>query len=131
MEELSVWFDFALGRLRSNAIHGAASRILELEKTVRRMVMEGLGVARYHDALSTWHLFRMSEYKAPNAAEKTVRFGSHQDTNLLSIVCQHEVEGLEMQTKGGEWVVVKPSPTSLVVMAGQALRVRLQNSPPF
>ncbi|KAJ1264208.1 hypothetical protein BS78_09G245500 [Paspalum vaginatum] len=88
------------------------------------MVMEGLGVAKYHDALSasTWHLLRMSEYKAPNAAEKTVRYGSHQDTNLLSVVCQHQVEGLEMQTRDGEWVLVKPSPTSLVVMAGNALR---------
>uniref|UniRef100_K3Z7N3 2-oxoglutarate-dependent dioxygenase DAO n=1 Tax=Setaria italica TaxID=4555 RepID=K3Z7N3_SETIT len=107
-----------------NAVHGAASRIFELEEAVRRMVMEGLGVAKYHDALraSTWHLFRMSEYQAPHAAEKTVRFGSHQDTNLLSIVCQHEVEGLEVQTRDGERVLVKPSPTSLVVMVGQALR---------
>jgi len=86
--------------------------------------MEGLGVAKYHDALSasTWHLFRMSEYQAPSAAEKTIRFGSHQDTNLLSVVCQHEVEGLEMQTRDGQWVLVNPSPTSLVVMVGQALR---------
>lgn len=89
--------------------------------------MEGLGVAKHHDALSasTWHLFRTSEYQAPNAAEKTVRYASHQDTNLLSIVCQHEVEGLEMQARDGEWIVVKPSPTSLVVMVGQALRVRI------
>ena len=89
--------------------------------------MEGLGVAKYHDALSasTWHLFRMSEYQAPSAAEKTIRFGSHQDTNLLSVVCQHEVEGLEMQTRDGQWVLVRPSPTSLVVMVGNALRVRI------
>jgi len=104
------------------------ARIFELEEAVRRMVMEGLGVAKYHDALSasTWHLFRMSEYQAPSAAEKTVRFGSHQDTNLLSVVCQHEVEGLEVRTRGGEWIRVTPSsPTSLVVMVGQALRVRI------
>ena len=101
-----------------------AARIFELEEAVRRMVMEGLGVAKYHDALSasTWHLFRMSEYQAPSAAEKTVRFGSHQDTNLLSVVCQHEVEGLEMQTRDGQWVLVKPSSTSLVVTVGQACK---------
>ncbi|CAL4894984.1 unnamed protein product [Urochloa decumbens] len=107
-----------------DAVHGAAARIFELEEAVRRMVMEGLGVAKYHDVLSesTWHLFRMSEYQAPNAAEKTLRYPVHQDTNMLSVVCQHEVEGLEMQTRDGEWVLVKPSPTSLVVMVGQALR---------
>ncbi|KAL6848895.1 hypothetical protein ACP4OV_021478 [Aristida adscensionis] len=104
-------------------VHGATKRIFELEEAVRRMVMEGLGVVNYHGALSesTWHLFRMSEYyKAPNAAE--VRCGSHQDSNLLSVVCQHEVDGLEVQTRDGEWILVKPSPTSLVVMAGNAIR---------
>ncbi|WVZ99686.1 hypothetical protein U9M48_044949 [Paspalum notatum var. saurae] len=107
-----------------DTVHGAARRIFELEEAVRRMVMEGLGVAKYHDALSasTWHLLRMSEYKAPNAVEKTVRYMTHQDTNLLSVVCQHEVEGLEMQARDGEWVLVKPSPTSLVVIVGNALR---------
>jgi isopenicillin N synthase-like dioxygenase len=90
------------------------------------MVMEGLGVAKHHDALSAsmWHLFRMSEYKAPNAKEKVVRYGAHQDTNWLSVVCQHEVAGLEMQSRDGEWIVVEPSPTSLVFMVGNALRVR-------
>ena len=90
------------------------------------MVMEGLGVAKHHDALSAsmWHLFRMAEYKAPNDAEKVVRYGSHQDTNWLSVVFQHEVAGLEMQSRDGEWIVVEPSPTSLVFMVGNALRVR-------
>ena len=118
-------------RLRSKAVHGVAARIFELEAAVRRMVLEGLGVAKYHDALtaSMWHLFRMSEYQAPSAAEKTVRFGSHQDSNLLSVVCQHEVEGLETQTRDGQWVLVRPSPTSLVVMVGNALRVRIAALP--
>ncbi|WVZ99688.1 hypothetical protein U9M48_044951 [Paspalum notatum var. saurae] len=46
--------------------------------------------------------------------EKTFRYRLHQDTNLLSVVCQHEVEGLEMQTRNDKWVLIKPSPTSLV-----------------
>ncbi|TVU20231.1 hypothetical protein EJB05_36431, partial [Eragrostis curvula] len=88
------------------------------------MVMEALGVAKYHESLnaSTRYSFRMSEYKAPHAAEKAVRYGSHQDTNMLSVVCQNEVEGLEVHARDGDWIVVEPSPTSLVVMAGNALR---------
>ncbi|XP_066363801.1 probable 2-oxoglutarate-dependent dioxygenase AOP1 [Miscanthus floridulus] len=108
----------------SGTVGKAAQRIFELEEAVRRMVMEGLGVAKHHDALSAsmWHLFRMAEYKAPNDAEKVVRYGSHQDTNWLSVVFQHEVAGLEMQSRDGEWIVVEPSPTSLVFMVGNALR---------
>lgn len=114
------------------SVHGVASRMAELEGVVRRMVMEGLlGVAAGEQeeglpSSSMWHLFRMSEYGAPVAGagekEREVRYGSHQDTNSLSVICQDEVDGLEMQTRDGDWVLVHPEPESLVVMAGNALR---------
>jgi hypothetical protein len=116
----------------SETVHGAAKRMAELEEAVRRMVLEGLGVAEHHEPLgeSTWHLLRMWEY---DAGEKKIRHpgspGPHQDTNALSIVCQHEVAGLEVRTKGGEWIRVEPSPASLVVIVGNALRVRLAAPP--
>ncbi|KAF0926983.1 hypothetical protein E2562_029211 [Oryza meyeriana var. granulata] len=105
-------------------VHGAAKRIADLEEMVRRMILEGLGVAKHHEAQgeSMWHLFRMAEYKAPNSDEKVTGYIAHQDTNWLSIVCQNEVNGNEMQTRDGEWVLVKPSPTSLIVNVGNALR---------
>ncbi|XP_047043985.1 probable 2-oxoglutarate-dependent dioxygenase AOP1 [Lolium rigidum] len=105
-------------------VHGAAAQMAELEGTVRRMVMEGLGVHGEAQSEPMWHLFRVSEYGAPTADEKEreVRYGSHQDTNSLSLVCQHEVDGLEMQARDGRWILVRPSPASLVVMAGNALR---------
>ncbi|EEE64792.1 hypothetical protein OsJ_19648 [Oryza sativa Japonica Group] len=169
-------------------VNGAAKRIADLEGMVRRMILEGLGVAEHHEAQgeSFWHLFRMSEYRAPNSDEKVTggsKSGSphhqllplaavslssivncsaalpswssaaahphppapdlvacldgdgsggrchrargwreHVDTNWLSIVCQNEVNGNEMQTRDGEWVLVEPSPTSLIVNVGNALR---------
>jgi isopenicillin N synthase-like dioxygenase len=110
----------------SETVHGAAAQMAELEGTVRRMVVEGLGVHGEARSEPMWHLFRVSEYGAPTADEKEreVRYGSHQDTNALSVVCQHEVDGLEMQARDGRWILVRPSPASLVVMAGNALRVR-------
>ena len=97
------------------------------------MVLEGLGVAEHHEPLNgaTWHLFRLWQY---DTGEKKIRHpgspGPHQDTNALSVVCQHEVEGLEVRTRGGEWIRVTPSsPTSLVVMVGNALRVRIAALP--
>ncbi|WVZ60015.1 hypothetical protein U9M48_010088 [Paspalum notatum var. saurae] len=110
-------------------VHGAAKRFAELEEAVRRMLLEGLGVAGYHDALgeSTRHVFRMSRYQAPGSAAegkgKEVRYGTHQDCNTLTVVCQHQVDGLEVQTRGGAWILVRPaSPASVFVMAGNALR---------
>uniref|UniRef100_A0A0E0DUR3 Isopenicillin N synthase-like Fe(2+) 2OG dioxygenase domain-containing protein n=1 Tax=Oryza meridionalis TaxID=40149 RepID=A0A0E0DUR3_9ORYZ len=108
----------------SEIVNGAAKRIADLEGMVRRMILEGLGVAEQHEAQGEpfWHLFRMSEYRAPNSDEKVTGYIAHQDTNWLSIVCQNEVNGNEMQTRDGEWVLVKPSPTSLIVNVGNALR---------
>ncbi|GJN05504.1 hypothetical protein PR202_ga23135 [Eleusine coracana subsp. coracana] len=103
-----MWPDGSRSAGFCKAVHGAAKSIFELEEAVRRMVMEGLGVAKYHEQLSasSWHLFRI-------------------------VVCQNEVEGLEARTKAGEWILVQPSPTSLVVMAGNTLRVRAMTAPVF
>ncbi|XP_006651038.1 gibberellin 2-beta-dioxygenase 7-like [Oryza brachyantha] len=100
-----------------------ASSATDLEEMVRRMILEGLGVAKHHETQSEsmWHLFRMSEYKAPNSDEKVTGYITHQNTNWLSIVCQNEVNRNEMQTTDGEWVLVKPSLTSLIVNVGNAL----------
>ncbi|CAN6341157.1 unnamed protein product [Urochloa humidicola] len=120
-----VWPDAGHNAGFRETVHGAAKRMAGLEAAVRRMVLEGLGVAEHHEPLneSTWHLFRMWRY---DAGGKKVRHpgspGPHQDTNALSVVCQHEVEGLEVRTKAGEWIRVEPSPASLVVMVGNALR---------
>ncbi|KAL6637166.1 hypothetical protein ACP70R_024738 [Stipagrostis hirtigluma subsp. patula] len=108
-------------------VHGVAKRMAELQEAVQRMVMEALGVAKHHDALceAARHVFRMSEYKAASggeAKEKEVRYGAHQDCSTITVVCQHEVAGLEVQTRDGDWILVKPSPASLVVMAGNELR---------
>ncbi|TKV92143.1 hypothetical protein SEVIR_9G144400v4 [Setaria viridis] len=109
------------------AVHGAARRIAELEESVQRMVMEGLGVPEYHDAMreSMRHVFRMAHYNAPggDAEGKEVRYGTHQDCSMLTVVCQHAVDGLEVQTGDGEWIHFRPSsPASLVVIAGNELR---------
>uniref|UniRef100_J3MRM7 Isopenicillin N synthase-like Fe(2+) 2OG dioxygenase domain-containing protein n=1 Tax=Oryza brachyantha TaxID=4533 RepID=J3MRM7_ORYBR len=102
---------------------GRASSATDLEEMVRRMILEGLGVAKHHETQSEsmWHLFRMSEYKAPNSDEKVTGYITHQNTNWLSIVCQNEVNRNEMQTRDGEWGLVKPSPTSLIVNVGNTL----------
>ncbi|CAL4935126.1 unnamed protein product [Urochloa decumbens] len=109
------------------AVHGAARRIADLEDAVQRMVMEGFGVAKYHGEMreSMRHVFRMSQYRAPSmdAEGKEVRYGTHQDCSTLTVICQHEVDGLEVQTGDGEWIHFRPSSTaSLVVMAGNELR---------
>lgn len=119
---LKLFFSFTL---RSETVHNCAKLLADLEKMVRRMVLESLGVLKYYEAQneSTWYLLRLAEYGAPHTEEKRMGYYSHQDTNTLTIICQDQVGGLEVQTKDGQWIPVEPSRTSFVVMAGNALRV--------
>jgi hypothetical protein len=57
---------------------------------VRRMILEGLGVAEHHEAQgeSFWHLFRMSEYRAPNSDEKVTGYIAHQGGNCICTIAK-------------------------------------------
>ncbi|KAJ4806466.1 2-oxoglutarate-dependent dioxygenase [Rhynchospora pubera] len=110
-------------------IDPVAKHLYELEKIVRRMVLESLGVTKYYESQneSMWYLFRFSEYQPPSKEEKEkidkkLGYFAHQDTNTLSIINQIQTDGLELKTRDGDWIVMTPSPDSFLVMAGNSLR---------
>ncbi|KAF8081725.1 hypothetical protein N665_0869s0007 [Sinapis alba] len=53
--------------------------------------------------------------------EKKLGLPSHTDKNLLTVLYQYEIEGLEVLTKDEKWIRLKPSHNSFVVMAGDSL----------
>ncbi|XP_008792974.2 probable 2-oxoglutarate-dependent dioxygenase AOP1 [Phoenix dactylifera] len=106
-------------------VQSFSEQVMELEETVRRMVLESLGVEKYCVAQteSTRFLLRVSEYGAPQGEEeKKLGLVPHRDKNTLAIVCQNQVDGLEIETKDGEWIPATPSPASFIVIAGDAFR---------
>ncbi|PKU74833.1 Gibberellin 2-beta-dioxygenase 2 [Dendrobium catenatum] len=47
----------------------------------------------------------------------------HKDPNYISIVCQHNIEGLEVENKStDEWIETKPSKNSFTVLVGEAFK---------
>lgn len=93
--------------------------------------MEGLGVDKYYGDLtnSTWYLLRFAEYQAPaQGEEKKLGYVPHRDTNTMSVVCQLQKDGLEVQGKDGEWILASPSPISFIVLAGNGFRVCFTSS---
>ena len=90
---------------------------------VMKMVFEALGVSKYlHSHLESLdQSLRLSHYRAPKTQESTLGLKVHTDLTLISIVCQHEQEGLQILAKDGSWIT--PSRNSLVFLVGDALSV--------
>ncbi|KAL2338108.1 hypothetical protein Fmac_012554 [Flemingia macrophylla] len=95
----------------------------ELDQIVRKMVLESLGVEKYLEEHmnSTNYLLRVMKYKGPQTSDTKLGLSAHTDKNIVTILCQNQVEGLEVLTKDGKWTSYKPSPESFVVMIGDSL----------
>ena len=99
--------------------------VSELEQIVKKMVFESYNAERCYEShiQSTTYLLRLIKYRGPLKNETCIGTTSHTDKSFMTILHQNEVSGLEVQTKDGEWICVKPSPSSYIIMAGDALLV--------
>ncbi|GLT54216.1 hypothetical protein SLA2020_274330 [Shorea laevis] len=106
-----------------NAIQSFSEQLSELDQVIRRMVLESLGMEKYLDEHmgSTNYLLRVMKYKGPQTSETKLGLSAHTDKNIVTILCQNQVDGLEVKTKDGEWIDVKPSPDTFIVMIGDSL----------
>ncbi|XP_047166156.1 probable 2-oxoglutarate-dependent dioxygenase AOP1 isoform X1 [Vigna umbellata] len=98
-----------------------SEKVARLDQMIRKMCLESLGVEKYLDEHmnSTYYLARLIKYKAPQTDESEVAISEHTDKNILTILCQNQIDGLEIQTKSGEWIKFKPSTSnSFVVVTG-------------
>ncbi|XP_062001550.1 deoxypodophyllotoxin synthase-like [Rosa rugosa] len=98
----------------------------DLENTVEKMMFESFGVPQeqYESlASSNSHLLRFLKYRTPEESDTVIRFPSHTDKNFTTIVVQHDVGGLEVQTKDGDWSSVESAPSQFLFMAGDGLQV--------
>lgn len=103
------------------------SRIVaELDQVVMRMVTKSYGISEnsYEMLLgATSYLLRFIKYRPPTKDETGLGIVPHTDKSFMSILHQRQVKGLEIKTKNGDWILVDPSPSSFIVMAGDACMV--------
>ncbi|KAL8557623.1 hypothetical protein ACS0TY_004902 [Phlomoides rotata] len=107
----------------SKSLERFAEQLHELDITVRKMVLESLGLEKYEveHMDSTNYLIRVQKYDGPGSHEIKTGMVSHTDKNIVSILYQNEVRrGLEVQTKDGQWITLQPSLNSFIVIAGDA-----------
>lgn len=118
---------FFFSFLGSNTIQSFSERLSELDQIVRRMILESLDLEKYLEEHmgSTNYLLGSWNIKGLKPVRLSLDWPHTQDKNIVTILYQNQVEGLEVETKDGEWINVEPSPDSFTVMIGDSLLVKL------
>lgn len=106
----------------------------ELDHMAKRMVFESYGVDMQRcDSFieSNDYLLRCMMYRTPQTGEIDLGLQPHSDLTITSIVHQlNNLNGLEIKLKDGEWKGIDASPSSFVVMAGDAFNVSIYTHDP-
>ncbi|WCJ40648.1 2-oxoglutarate (2OG) and Fe(II)-dependent oxygenase superfamily protein [Euphorbia peplus] len=107
----------------SKNVQSFSEKLSELDQIVRRMIIESLGLEEYMEEhmKSTNYLMRVMKYDGPQSPDSKLGLHPHTDKNIVTILYQNQVDGLEVKTKNDEWIHVKLSPHSFVVMIGDSL----------
>ncbi|CAL1360639.1 unnamed protein product [Linum trigynum] len=110
----------------SKTLHSFCDEISKLDRSVRRMILESVGVDKYLEQHinSTYYTFRMMRYESPETIDRTVRMKPHTDKNIVSIFHQNDIDGLEVQTRDGVlWLPANFAPdSSFYVVIGESFR---------
>ncbi|GMN37299.1 hypothetical protein TIFTF001_006715 [Ficus carica] len=99
--------------------------LVELYEMATRMVFDSYGVERLHvsNLTLTSYLLRFFKYRTRQTNETDVGLQCHVDRTFMSIVHQHQIEGLQVKSKDGQGIDVKPSTTTFLVIAGDIVGV--------
>lgn len=68
-----------------------------------------------------WWTMKLIRYPGRSGDDQGV--GAHKDGELLSLIAQDEVGGLQVQTADGEWLEAQPTPGCYVVNIGEQLEL--------
>ncbi|XP_004291426.1 PREDICTED: gibberellin 20 oxidase 1-B-like isoform 1 [Fragaria vesca subsp. vesca] len=121
-------FCYSLFLYDSETMKSMSSKMMELNFTVLEMVLESLGVGKHYTSHveNTTAVMRFMKYKIPpisnDVRDTSVGLVPHTDKSSLTILCQNEVQGLEILTKQGQWVQVPVPERAVVVFVGDALK---------
>ncbi|PON89435.1 Isopenicillin N synthase [Trema orientale] len=105
-------------------VYSFSKRLKELYETTTRMVFESYGVEGLFDSYrnSSFYMLRFLNYRARQTNDTNVGLVDHTDSSFITILHQIEVQGLQIKTKDCQWIDVKPSASSFIVIAGDALK---------
>ncbi|KAI0510303.1 hypothetical protein KFK09_010904 [Dendrobium nobile] len=108
-----------------NAVLNYTKHMQELMQIIHRMILESLGLEDHYESHieSLSYSIRFANYyKDVSDKGDTIALPPHKDPNYITIVCQHNVKGLEVENTCDEWIKTKPLTNSFTVLVGEALK---------
>lgn len=98
--------------------------MLELYFLIMKMIIESFGLKRLYDSHVEENIgvFRVMKYTP--SEHSAIALPAHTDKNGITILCQNEVQGLEVQTRDGNWARVDIPPHAFTVIVGDSVKVR-------
>ncbi|KAL0918513.1 hypothetical protein M5K25_010522 [Dendrobium thyrsiflorum] len=97
----------------------------EFMQIIHRMILESLGLEDHYEShiKSLLYSIRFANYyKDVSDKGNIIVLPPHKDPNYISIVCQNNVDGLEVENTCDEWIKTKPSTNSFTVLVGEAFK---------
>lgn len=107
---------------------GAFSLFLsDLAQRIIKLILVSLGLDAEtfyeYDFVKCKALLRINGYTSHGKCSGEEALFAHADRGCLTILYNDEEEGLQVRSKEGEWINVKPSPNSLIVNLGICFKV--------
>jgi len=104
-------------------IHSISSSLLELVQIVAKMICDSYGAGSHYESLAgrMGTNFRMSKYSAPPKEEAVTGY-THTDGSFLTVLCQNDMDGLQFQSREGDWYPIHISNNSFVIFVGEAVQ---------
>ena len=115
----------AVNNITSESLCSFSKMLAQQYELATKLVFESYGVANLHDSHleSAFYRIRFFKYRAPEPSETNLGIVTHTDKTFVTLIHQHEAEGLQIKTKEGQYVDVMPKQSSFLFVAGDLLKV--------
>ncbi|XP_027333707.1 probable 2-oxoglutarate-dependent dioxygenase AOP1 [Abrus precatorius] len=108
-------------------LKSTSSKLHELSWVILKMIVEGYDLPKQYtsdiEEMNSTSNLRLMRYKVPEGNQDfEAALLPHTDKSALTILCQNEVHGLQVQTKSDKWIQLKIPEEGFVIIVGDILK---------
>ncbi|TYJ02554.1 hypothetical protein E1A91_A13G237500v1 [Gossypium mustelinum] len=104
-------------------MHTMTTQMEELNKLIWLMIIDSYELGNRSLDMNYKTLMRMMKYIPPQQGEYESGLFAHTDKPLSTLICEHQIPGLEIEVNDGQWIkLFNLSPSSFVFVVGDTLK---------